>query len=62
MFSLTDFYSSESHCFQLNTKQKADRDFIVTSKRYKIQLNEKSNLPPKILPNSKSQVKLWFKS
>ncbi len=64
VFSLTDLYSDESHCFQLNTKQKADRDFIVTSKRYKIQLNEKNNssviLPIIIPPISEYEVSILF--
>ena len=65
VFSLTDLYSNELDYFQLNTKQKADRDFIVTSKRYKIQLNEKSYssviLPIIIPPVSKYEVSILLK-
>ena len=65
VFSLTDLYSSESHCFKLNTKQKTDKKFLVTSKRYKIQLNEKSSssviLPIIIPPVSEYEVSILLK-
>ena len=65
VFSLTYVYSDESHCFQLNTEQKTDKKFLVTSKRYKIQLNEKSYssviLPIIIPPVSEYEVSILLK-
>jgi len=65
VFSLTDLYSNELHCYKLNTKQKTDKKFLVTSKRYKIQLNEKSYssviLPIIIPPVSEYEVSILLK-
>ena len=65
VFSLTDLYSSELNYYQLNTKQKTDKKFLVTSKRYKIQLNEKSYssviLPIIIPPISEYEVSILLK-
>ena len=71
VFSLTDLYreslfdNKDFTFFQLNTEQKTDKKFLVTSKRYKIQLNEKSYssviLPIIIPPVSKYEVSILLK-
>ena len=71
VFSLTDLYydskfdNTDFTFFQLNTEQKADRHFQVTSKRHRIQLNEKSRssviLPIIIPPVSEYEVSILLK-
>ena len=71
VFSLTDLYreskfdNKDFTFFQLNTEQKTDKKFLVTSKRHKIQLNEKSRssviLPIIIPPVSEYEVSILLK-
>ena len=71
VFSLTDLYreskfdNKDFTFFQLNTEQKTDKKFLVTSKRHQIQLNEKSRssviLPIIIPPVSEYEVSILLK-
>ena len=71
VFSLTDLYSEPKFdyrnfsFFRLNTKQKTDIRFLVTSKRYRVQLKEKSRssiiLPIIIPPVSDYEVSIFLK-
>jgi hypothetical protein len=71
VFSLTDLYreskfdNKDFTFFELNTEQKTDKKFLVTSKRHKIQLNEKSRssviLPIIIPPVSEYEVSILLK-
>ena len=71
VFSLTDLYKTSKFdnkdftFFQLNTQQKTDIKFLVTSKRYRVQLKEKSSssiiLPIMIPPISDYEVSIFLK-
>lgn len=71
VFSLTDllynsrFDNRDLTYFQLNTKQKSDTKFLVTSQRYRVQLSERSIssmiLPIIIPPVSHYEVSIFLK-
>ena len=71
VFSLTDLYYDSKYdnrdltYFQLNTKQKSDTKFLVTSQRYRVQLSERSIssmiLPIIIPPVSDYEVSILLK-
>ena len=71
VFSLTDllynsrFDNRDLTYFQLNTKQKSDTKFLVTSQRYRVQLSERSIssmiLPIIIPPVSDYEVSILLK-
>ena len=70
VFSLTDllynsrFDNRDLTYFQLNTKQKSDTKFLVTSQRYRVQLSERSIssmiLPIIIPPVSHYEVSIFL--